>query len=346
MRRLDYPFIRACYGQETEYTPVWFMRQAGRFLPSYKKIKASRNVLELAKNPELASEVVVDAVRALGVDAGIIFADIMLPLESMGVTFRIEEDVGPIVSNPVRGPGDVARLRRLDPETDLSYVYEGIDRTIQKLDGRTPLIGFSGAPFTLAAYMIEGGPSRELAKTRALMYSSPETWRPLMRTLTDMVKDYLSAQLKHGVAAVQLFDSWVGCLSPLDYRQFVLPFTREIFTSIRSVPRIHFCAYSSALVEEFHRTGPEVLSVDWRIPIEDVWRRCGDVTSVQGNLDPAVALAGGAEMDRHATEILARAKGKEGHIFSLGHGVLRDTDPENLRQIVNLVHTSTGRVNK
>jgi len=318
------------------------MRQAGRFLPSYRRIKGKRNVLEVAKDPDLSSEVVVDAVDALGVDAGIIFADIMLPLEAMGVKFRIKEDVGPIVSTPVAARDDVAGLRKVNPEADLPFVYDGIDQTIQKLDGRVPLIGFSGAPFTLAAYMIEGGPSRELAKTRALMYSDQETWQALMRSLTDMVKGYLSSQVKHGVSAIQLFDSWVGCLSPADYRRFVFPFTREILASIGSVPRIHFCADSSALVEEFHRTGAEVLSVDWRIPIEDVWRRCRD-TSVQGNLDPAAALAGGAEMEKRVSDILGRVKGRGGHIFSLGHGVLRDTNPENLRQIVRTVHARTRR---
>lgn len=343
MRRAVSPFIDACLRRGTEHTPVWFMRQAGRFLPSYRRIKGEKHMLEIAKDPELASEVVADAVRALDVDAGIIFADIMLPLEAMGVKFSIAEDVGPVVSNPIRVPDDVAALRRLDPETDLPYVYEGIDRAIQKLDERIPLIGFSGAPFTLAAYMIEGGPSRDLAKTRVLMYSSPVTWQPLMRSLTDMVKDYLSSQVKHGVSAIQLFDSWVGCLSPGDYKQFVLPFTREIFASVGSVPRIHFCADSSALLEEFHRSGPEVLSVDWRIPIDDVWRRCHGDTSVQGNLDPAVALAGGTEMENRVADILDRARGRMGHIFSLGHGVLRDTDPENLRRIVNIVHTRTRR---
>lgn len=342
MSNTDSPFIRACLGKEAEYTPVWFMRQAGRFLPSYKRIKGARDVLAVAKDPDLSSEVVVDAVRALGVDAGIIFADIMLPLEAMGVEFRIEEDVGPIVSKPVRSAKDVATLRRVDPEADLPFVYDGIDKTLQKLDGRVPLIGFSGAPFTLAAYMIEGGPSRELSKTRALMYADPETWHALMRSLTDMVKDYLTVQVKHGVSAIQLFDSWVGCLSPRDYRNFVSPFTREIFRSTSSVPRIHFCADSSALVEEFRGAGPDVLSVDWRIPIEDVWRRCGDIF-VQGNLDPAAALAGGREMEKRVAAILDAAGGRSGHIFSLGHGVLRGTDPENMRQIVRSVHSRTRK---
>lgn len=319
------------------------MRQAGRFLPSYRRIKGARNVLDVAKDPELASEVVADAVRELGVDAGIIFADIMLPLEAMGVEFKILEDIGPVVSNPVRGLSDVERLRDPESEADLPFVYEGIDRAIQKLDGRTPLIGFSGAPFTLAAYMIEGGPSRELAKTRAMMYSDAETWQALMGRLTDMIENYLRAQVKHGVAAIQLFDSWVGCLSPRDYHQYVFPYTRRIFASVSSVPKIHFCADSSALVEEFHRTGPDVLSVDWRLPIDEVWRRCKDGTSVQGNLDPAAALAGGTEMEKRVEEILNGARGHRGHIFSLGHGVLRDTDPENLRRIVKVVHSKTRR---
>ncbi len=343
MKHPDSPFVRACLGREAEYTPVWFMRQAGRFLPSYRRIKGTRNVLEVAKDPELSSEVVVDAVRALGVDAGILFADIMLPLEAMGVRFRIEENVGPVVSNPIRQERDVAALHQIDPENDLPYVYNGIERTIEKLDGQTPLIGFSGAPFTLAAYMIEGGPSRELARTKALMYSDTGEWTRLMEKLTKMVEDYLAAQVRHGVDAVQLFDSWVGCLSPRDYRKFVFPYTRRIFASLDSVPKIHFCADSSALVEEFSRAGPEVLSVDWRIPIEDVWRRCGDGTAVQGNLDPVAAKVGGAEMHEGVSAILKGAGGRKGHIFSLGHGVLRETPPENLRRIVGAVHSRTRR---
>ena len=345
MKDADSQFVRACLGRETEYTPVWFMRQAGRYLPSYRRIKGARNVLEVARDPELASEVAVDAVRAIGADAGIIFADIMLPIEPMGVKLKIEEDVGPVISNPIRTADDVAALQRLDPESDLQIVYAAIDRTIQKLDGGTPLIGFSGAPFTLASYMVEGGPSRELAKTKSLMYSNPETWQALMKSLARMVRDYLSVQIEHGVSAVQLFDSWVGCLSPRDYHRFVYPYTREIFSSVGSVPRIHFCADSSALVEEFHGTGPEVLSVDWRVPIQDVWQRCGGETAVQGNLDPAVAQAGGAEMTGQVMSILNGAEGRRGHIFGLGHGVLRGTDPENLRQIVKLVHDRTRRNN-
>jgi uroporphyrinogen decarboxylase len=334
-------FLDACNRKDPEFTPVWFMRQAGRYLPSYRRIKGEREVIELAKNPELASEVVVDAVRALGVDAGIIFADIMLPLEAIGVKFKIEENVGPVVSNPIRSLDDVDALDTLEPESDVAYVYKGITATIGRLDGAVPLIGFSGAPFTLAGYIIEGGPSRGLEKTKAMMYSKPEVWESLMRKLTKMVKDYLNAQVKYGVRAVQLFDSWVGCLAPSDYEQFVLQYTKDIFSSISGVPRIHFCADSSSLIEDFHRTGADVLSVDWRVPIDDVWKRCSEATAVQGNLDPVVAVTGGREMERRLSDILERARGHKGHVFSLGHGVLKNTDPENLRKIVALVHQRT-----
>ncbi len=334
-------FLNACNRRETEYTPVWFMRQAGRYLPSYMRIKGDKQILDVAKNPDLASEAAVDAVDALGVDAGIVFADIMLPLEAIGVKFTIQENIGPIVSNPIRSLDDVRSLGTLDARADLPYVYDGIDATIRKLDGRVPLIGFSGAPFTLAAYMIEGGPSRNLERTRTLMLSKPDLWEALMAKLTQMVVAYLNEQVEHGVAAVQLFDSWVGSLSASDYSQFVFPFTKKIFDSVRSVPRIHFCADSSALVEEFHRAGPEVLSVDWRVPLSDAWKRCGEATAVQGNLDPVAAVAGGAAMEDRVSGIIKLAQGHPGHIFSLGHGVLRETDPENLRRIVKLVHETT-----
>jgi uroporphyrinogen decarboxylase len=337
----DAPFLDACYRKKTEFTPVWFMRQAGRYLPSYRRIKGARTVTELAKDPALASEAAVDAVRSLGVDAGIVFADIMLPLEGMGVVFEIRENVGPLVSNPVRTQDDADALGKLVPETDMGYLCEGITATLEKLDGSVPLIGFSGAPFTLAAYLVEGGPSRDLEKTKTLMYAKPEVWKSLMGKLADMVSDYLGVQAKYGVHAVQLFDSWVGCLSPADYEQFVLPYTKQVFSSIKGIPRIHFCADSHSLIEAFHRSGADVLSVDWRVRIEDVWKRCSGKTAVQGNLDPSAALAGGQGMEKGVSDVLRGARGKRGHVFSLGHGVLRDTDPENLRKIVKLVHEQT-----
>ena len=287
--------------------------------------------MDMVKDPELASDVAVDAVKALGVDAGIIFADIMVPLEGIGVKFKIEENVGPVVSNPIRSLEDVIALGNLDSEQDIPYVLDGVRSTVAKLDDAVPLIGFSGAPFTLAAYMIEGGPSRNLEKTKTMIYSRPEVWEALMRKLTDTVKDYLSAQVACGVSAVQLFDSWVGCLAAEDYARFVSAYTKEIFSSVSGVPRIHFCADSAPLVEEFHRTGADVLSVDWRVPLVDVWRRCSEKTAVQGNLDPVVASVGGSAMQTRVADILDGARGHKGHIFSLGHGVLQNTNPESLR---------------
>ncbi|MBI3858988.1 MAG: uroporphyrinogen decarboxylase [Thaumarchaeota archaeon] len=334
-------FIDACRRKEAEYTPVWFMRQAGRYLPSYRSLKGSRNVLEIAKDPGLASEAVVGAVRELGVDAGIIFADIMLPLEGMGVKFRIEEDVGPVVSGPIRTPDDVSQLKDFDSRSDAVEVYEGIDETVRKLDG-TPLIGFSGAPFTLAGYVVEGAPSRELERTKMMMYDDPDSWKALMGKLTSMVESYLDRQIKHGVDAVQLFDSWVGCLSPADYDRYVLPYTRKIIESIGGrVPTIHFCANSGPLIERFQSTKADVLSVDWRVAVDDVWRRCADRVGVQGNLDPVVAAVGGETMRRQTGDILQQAQIHRGHVFSLGHGVLKVTSPSNLKQLVNIVHEKT-----
>jgi uroporphyrinogen decarboxylase len=332
-------FLDACNKKEPAHTPVWFMRQAGRYLPSYRAVKGTRPVTEIAKDPALASQVVVEAVRALDVDAGIIFADIMLPLEGMGVDFKIEENVGPIVTNPIRTLDGVNSLRALSPEEDVGYVLDGIDATLQKLDDSVPLIGFSGAPFTLAGYMIEGRPSRDLELTKRMMYREPETWHSLMRALTKMVKAYLATQVSHGVAAVQLFDSWVGCLSPSDYERYVSGYTKEIMRSLEGrVPQIHFCANSSSLLKQFIDTGPDVLSVDWRLPIAEAWAASGGRVGIQGNLDPVAALAGGEAMRRETEEILEQSRGKKGHIFSLGHGVLRETNPENLRELVKIVH--------
>ena len=334
-------FIDACRRKETEYTPIWFMRQAGRYLPSYRRLKGRRNVLDIAKDPELASEAVVGAVRDLGVDAGIIFADIMLPLEGMGVKFRIEEGVGPVVSSPIRSLEDVTELRAFDSERDTNKVYDGIEETVSKLDG-TPLIGFSGAPFTLAGYLVEGVPDRELQKTKAMMYGDPDSWNSLMKKLTSMVKTYVAGQIEHGVDAVQLFDSWVGSLSAADYTRYVFPYTREVVESVGGrVPTIHFCANSASLIEKFRTTNADVLSVDWRMDIGDVWTRCEDRVAVQGNLDPVVAAVGGEAMKRRTDEILRQAQNHKGHIFNLGHGVLKETAPENLKRIVKIVHDTT-----
>ena len=337
-------FLDACNKKEPAHTPVWFMRQAGRYLPSYRAMKGSRSILEVAKDPSLASQAVVDAVNALGVDAGIVFADIMLPLEGMGVSFKIQENVGPVVANPIRTADDVNSLKEFSPDEDVGYVLDGIDATVQKLGDQVPLIGFSGAPFTLAGYMIEGQPSRDLERTKQMMFGEPETWHRLMSALTRMVKTYLSAQISHGVDAVQLFDSWVGCLSPSDYESYVSQYTREIFQSIGGrVPRIHFCANSSPLFEKLLATRPDVLSVDWRIEMSDAWIKSRDIAGIQGNLDPALALTGGEPMRREVGRILGQSEGRAGHIFSLGHGVLKETPPENLQSVVEIVHTTTTK---
>ncbi len=317
------------------------MRQAGRYLPSYRRVRREMGVIEMSKDPEVSSAVAAGAAKELGVDAAIIFADIMLPLEGMGVGFEIRENVGPVVRRPVRTGEDVAALRGFSAGRDVPFVMEGIRRLREMLDGQVALIGFSGAPFTLASYMIEGGPARDFALTKAMMYGDPDAWKGLMERLSSMVRDYLAAQISAGAEAVQLFDSWAGCLSPEDYARYVLPYTARAFDGLGAV-KIHFCAQSSHLIERLAETGADVLSVDWRIPIGDVWGRTGEGFAVQGNLDPAAASAGGKGMEERVEAIMKAAEGHRGHIFSLGHGVLKETPPENLRRIVDIVHGYGG----
>ncbi|HKT22644.1 MAG TPA: uroporphyrinogen decarboxylase, partial [Nitrososphaerales archaeon] len=314
-----------------------------RYLPSYRKLRLEKGILEIAKDPDLASDVTVDPVRRLGVDAAVMFADIMLPLEGIGVRFRIEENLGPVIENPVRTREDVEALGEFDPDENVPHVLQTIAMAVDKLDG-VPLVGFAGAPFTLASYLVEGAPSREFHLTKKMMYTDPETWKLLESRLSKLVVKYLRSQVRAGVSAVQLFDSWVGCLSPADYSAYVKGYSREIFRGVGGrVPTIHFCANSSSLIEEFAHTGCDVLSVDWRVPIETVWERTGGKVGVQGNLDPAAAAAGGRVMEKGVDGILKRAAGKRGHIFNLGHGVLKETPPENLKRVVELVHRSAGR---
>ncbi len=335
-------FLDACRMKPVDQTPVWFMRQAGRYLPSYRKLRSRKGIMEIAKDPELASDVTVDPVRRLGVDAAVMFADIMLPLEGVGVKFRIEENIGPVIENPIRSREAVEALGEFSPEEDVAHVLRTISLAVEKLEG-VPLVGFSGGPFTLASYLVEGAPSREFHLTKKMMYSDPDTWKLLESRLSKLVVKYLRAQVRSGVNAVQLFDSWVGCLSPADYSAYVKHYSEEIFRGVGGkVPRIHFCANSSSLIEEFAGTGCDVVSVDWRVPIETVWERTGGRKGVQGNLDPAVAAAGGRVMEKGVNDILRRAAGKRGHIFNLGHGVLKDTQPENLKRVVEMVHRGAG----
>ena len=337
-------FLRACWRKETEYTPVWFMRQAGRYLESYRKLRAKHDVLTICKTPELSAEATTGAVSELGVDAAIVFADIMLPLEGIGVKFKLVDGVGPVVQNPIRNRDGVERLGHFSPEEHVPYVLDSLRLIKNRLNDRIPVIGFSGAPFTLASYLIEGSPSRDFTETKKMMYSNPETWKMLLSRLSTIVTDYLKAQVKGGADAVQLFDSWSGALSPTDYEEFVLPHNKKILDGLSGsgVPRIHFGVGTAGILKKMQAAGGDVFGVDWRIAIEDAWKILGDV-AIQGNQDPASLLGSEELMLQRAQHILDRVAGRPGHVFNLGHGVLPETSPEHARRLVQFVHDSTRR---
>jgi uroporphyrinogen decarboxylase len=335
-------FLRACWKKETEFTPIWFMRQAGRYLESYRKVRAKNDVLTICKTPELSAKVTVDATTELGVDAAIIFADIMLPLEGIGQSFKLVDGVGPIVEKPIRQMEDVKRIGKFSPKDHVPFVTDAIELAIQQLDGRAPLIGFSGAPFTLASYLIEGNPSRDFTKTKKMMYAEPEAWTLLMTKLSSMIHDYLLAQIRAGVDAVQLFDTWSGCLSPFDYEKFVLPFNKQIFELLKpgDVPRIHFGVGTAGILKLMREAGGDVFGIDWRISLDEAWAILGDI-AIQGNLDPAILLGGNELVHTRSKEILSRVGGRSGHIFNLGHGVLPETPPEQVKNLVQFIHGTT-----
>ncbi len=333
--------IKACRRQPVDATPVWFMRQAGRFLPEYRKIREKYDVISICKNPDLCAKVTALPVDTLGVDAAIIFADIMLPLEGMGVGFEIKEGVGPLIKEPILSLGSANSLTDLDPKNDVPFVLEAIAQTKRMLN--VPLIGFCGAPFTLASYLIEGRPTRDFVNTKALMYRDPKTWHALLDKLARAMASYLQAQVKAGVEVIQLFDSWVGCLSPQDYHQYVLPYSQRIFKDLEGtgVPRIHFGTGTANLLEEMKQAGGDVFGVDWRIPIDLAWERLGHDVGIQGNLDPAVLLGDLQLIRSQAAGILTRTNRRTGHIFNLGHGMLPETSPANVVELVKFVHDST-----
>jgi uroporphyrinogen decarboxylase len=334
-------FLRACRREPVDATPVWFMRQAGRSFGAYRKLREHYGILELAKTPELCAEVTLMPVRQLGVDAAVLFADIMLPLEPMGVGLRIEPEVGPIIDRPIRSAADVAALRPFDP-AEVSFTLDAIRLVRRELDGNAGVIGFSGAPFTLACYLIEGRPSRDFAIAKAFMYREPAAWHDLMGKLSAMVAAYLQAQVDAGADVVQLFDSWVGGLGPADYREFVQPHVRRIFASLRDVPTIHFGTGTAALLELLAEAGGDVIGLDHRVSLGEAWQRVGHNRGVQGNLDPARLLAGWQPTREGARAVLAEAAGRPGHIFNLGHGVLPETDTDLLRRLVDFVHEQTA----
>jgi uroporphyrinogen decarboxylase len=336
-------FIRACRRETVDATPIWFMRQAGRSFSAYRALRERYGILELAKTPALCAEVTLMPVRALGVDAAVMFADIMLPLEPMGVALRIEPEVGPIIERPIRSAADVTGLRPFDAG-EAWATLEAIRLVRRELDGKAAVIGFSGAPFTLACYLIEGRPSRDYAAARAFMYREPEAWHDLMGRLADMVSVYLRAQADAGADVVQLFDSWVGILGPAEYESFVQPHVRRIFERLPDVPTIHFATGASALLESLAAAGGDVMGIDHRMSLADAWRRIGTGRGVQGNLDAARLLAGWESTRAGARAVLDEAAGRPGHVFNLGHGVLPETNPDVLRRLVDYVHEETSRI--
>jgi uroporphyrinogen decarboxylase len=316
------------------------MRQAGRYMPEYRKLREQHSLLDLCHTPELAAQVTLQPVERLGVDAAIVFADILLPFEPLGLGLSFAAGEGPHIANPLSRQADVERLPRVDPEADLGYVLEAVRLARAALPADIPLIGFAGAPFTLASYAIEGGSTRTFTRTKTLMYQAPDTWHLLLNKLAELVGGYLAAQARAGAQALQLFDSWVGSLSPQDYRTYVQPHSRRALAlaTEAGVPVIHFGTGTAAFLEDFAAAGGDVIGVDWRIPLDDAWRRIGEAHAVQGNLDPAALLAPAPERDRQVRDILTRAGGRPGHIFNLGHGVLPETDVGAVRAVVDLVH--------
>jgi uroporphyrinogen decarboxylase len=314
------------------------MRQAGRYMPEYRKLRKRHSILDLCHDPELAAEVTLQPIERLGVDAAIVFADILLPFEPLRLGLRFEAGEGPRIDRPIRDDADVERLPTFNVEAELGFVLDAIRLARRALPNDIPLIGFAGAPFTLASYAIEGGASRTFTKTKALMYQAPQVWHLLLSKLADLVGAYLAAQARAGAQALQLFDSWVGCLSPHDYRTFVEPHSRRALTlaAAAGVPLIHFGTGTATFLEDFAAAGGDVISIDWRIPLDAAWARIGG--AIQGNLEPAALLAPAAERDRQVRDILSRAGGRPGHIFNLGHGVLPETDVAAVRAVVDLVH--------
>ena len=319
------------------------MRQAGRYMSEYRALRERYSLLDLCRTPDLATEVTLQPVRRHKVDAAILFSDLLLPLQPMGISFDFIRGEGPAIDNPLRTEADLARVRTFEPREHLGYVLDAIRQIKPALGGRVPLIGFAGAPFTLASYAIEGGHSNSFAHTKALMYGSPAAWHRFCDLLSDMAADYLVAQIEGGVDAVQLFDSWVGALNAHDYREFILPHTRKIFDrlAVHKVPTIHFGVGTSAILGELREAGGDVIGADWRIPLDEAWARIGPDRAIQGNIDPTVLLGPLQRILRAADDVLARAAGRPGHIFNLGHGILPMTPLEHVQALARYVHQQT-----
>ena len=340
----DSRFLKACRREPVDATPVWFMRQAGRYMSEYRALRERHSLLEICREPDLATEVTLQPIRRIEVDAAILFSDLLLPLEPMGLPFDFIKGEGPQLERPIDSEADIDRLKTFEPREALSHVLQAIRQVQRELGGRVPLIGFAGAPFTLASYAIEGGHSNNFAKTKALMYGHPDAWHRLCETFATVVADYLVAQIEAGVDAVQVFDSWVGTLSAADYREFARPHTQKIFQAVGTrVPTIHFGTGTATILEDLRDAGGDVIGVDWRIPIDDAWERIGAGHAVQGNLDPTVLLGPSHRMFSQTDDILARIGGRPGHIFNLGHGILPSTPVEHVQMLAQYVHSASRR---
>jgi uroporphyrinogen decarboxylase len=339
----DSPFLRACRREPVPFTPVWFMRQAGRSLPEYRRVREGIAMLEACRRPELVAEITMQPVRRHGVDAAILFSDIVVPLKAIGVDLDIKPGVGPVVAQPIRTAADLAQLRELEPD-DVAFVADAVRLLVGEL-GATPLIGFAGAPFTLASYLVEGGPSRHHEHTKALMYGAPEVWDELMRRLAGITAGFLRAQVAAGAAAVQLFDSWVGALPAADYQRHVQPHSAGVLAAVGElgVPRIHFGVGTGELLRQMGDAGAEVVGVDFRVPLDEASRRVGPERAVQGNLDPAALFAPWEAVAARTRAVLGAGRAAPGHVFNLGHGVIPETDPDVLTRVVDLVHTESSR---
>jgi uroporphyrinogen decarboxylase len=339
----DSPFVRACRGLDAPHTPVWFMRQAGRSLPEYRKIREGIGMLDSCRRPDLVTEITLQPVRRHNVDAAVLFSDIVVPIAAAGVDLDIVAGTGPVVAEPIRTRADLDRLRPITA-ADVDFVAESVRMLVAEL-GRTPLIGFAGAPFTLASYLIEGGPSRTYLKTKAMMYGEPELWHALLDRLAGITLSFLRTQIDAGVSAVQLFDSWAGALSEADYRAHVLPHSAKVLAGLADagVPRIHFGVGTAVLLGAMGEAGADVVGVDWRTPLDRAITAVGPGRSVQGNLDPAVLFASWGVVEREARRVLAEGRAAPGHVFNLGHGVLPETDPDVLTRLVSLIHEVSSR---
>jgi uroporphyrinogen decarboxylase len=337
-------FLNACRRRAVDATPVWFMRQAGRYMSEYRALRERHSLLDICRTPDLATEVTLQPIRRIEVDAAILFSDLLLPLEPMGLPFDFIKGEGPQLERPIGSPADIDALNTVEPREALSPVLDAIRQIQRELAGRVPLIGFAGAPFTLASYAIEGGHSSNFAKTKALMYGHPDAWHRLCERLATLVGDYLVAQIEAGVDAVQVFDSWVGALNESDYREFAMPHTARIFEAVGTrVPTIHFGTGTGSLLHLQREAGGDVIGVDWRTPIDSAWDRVGHDRAVQGNLDPTLLLGPMERMFGQTDDILARAGGRPGHIFNLGHGILPSTPVEHVQMLAQYVHSASRR---